>query len=190
MRTLSETEVKKYSEEILEKIRSIFEKDHQLRPVSILMATVDPRTNEKLEEPQTIIILAQSMANEEEKIGYSNFIREISARSESIFVVFATEAWSVVSSTKEPLAEDTLKKYAGRLNEHPSRQEIVMVTLDLALGGSSMWIAEIKRDGANTPTLGPWKNMMSNKESAEGKFANLAAIKTVPSSNRSTSGSN
>lgn len=132
-----------------------FATDGEVRPVSFVMGTKDPRTGRTLPKPTLALVPLTAVAHSKDAM------RALQQRAcdqmDAVAHIYVTEGWVVVAK------EDAtyLDPYEGResLEQHPDRVEVVLIVLEHKDGGA-MWRLPILRDGPK-PTLGPLQEDMA-----------------------------
>ena len=154
------------------------ERDGELHPVVIVVATKDPQTGEKFPSP-TPALMPLLMSDEREKDYMASLIRMLAAKSEATAVLFATEAWVLMADVDGTSLDDHIKEAYrhGSISKHPKRKEVVLVSLehhDLNHNGRT-WMADILRTGSGKDekvSLAEFKEMPKGT-GVQGRFTHL-----------------
>lgn len=105
----------------------------------------------------------------EAKAAFSLGVRQLAAKSDSVGLLLAHEAWLVLSTPKLAALDASIAPSA-----HPNRQEVVLLTLQHH-DGSALWQAPILRNMPDDgrPSLGPFEEIPLRGASGTGQFWNL-----------------
>lgn len=102
------------------------------------------------------------------KSAFSIVIRQLAARSDSVGLLLAYEAWLVTGTPYTPVDTSIAP------SAHPDRQEVVLLTLQHQ-GGSALWQAPILRNipDDGRPSLGAFVELPLQGLTGAGQFWNL-----------------
>ncbi len=127
-------------EESLSIVEQIFDKDHELMGLLVLL-------------PQTKAIIANPFNEEESQGEFKSFLRNYCSEHNIDHFYIASEAWMVEQKKQDPFIKPS---------EHPDRQEILVVTLITKTGDVVAFAPII---GAEAPArfLGNWKKHTDEK---------------------------
>ncbi len=130
-------------------------------PVSALSVHADPDTGRP-------VTGTNPFSSPEAKAAFSVGIRQLAARSDSVGILFAHEAW-LVTATPGGAIDLSVAPSA-----HPQRQEVVLLSLQHH-GGSALWQAPILRNVPDDghPSLGAFTEIPLHGGKGEGQFWNL-----------------
>lgn len=130
-------------------------------PVSACSVQADPDTGRPAIGPDPF-------SSPEAKASLSVGIRQLAARSDSVGILFAHEAW-MVTGTPGGAVDLSVAPSA-----HPQRQEVVLLSLQHQ-SGSAMWQAPILRNMPDDghPSLGSFAEIPLHGGKGEGQFWNL-----------------
>jgi hypothetical protein len=130
-------------------------------PVSALSVQADPDTGRP-------VMGADPFCSSESKAAFSLGIRQLVARSDSVGILFAHEAWMVTATPGESVDTSVAP------SAHPQRQEVVLLSLQHQ-SGSAMWQAPVLRNMPDDghPSLGAFTEIPLHGRKGEGQFWNL-----------------
>lgn len=114
------------------------------------------------------VMSADPFCSPEAKAAFSLGVRQLAAKSDSVGLLLAHEAWLVVTTPSASLDPSIMP------SAHPDRQEVVLLTLQHH-GGSALWQAPILRNMPDDgrPSLGPFEEIPLRGASGTGQFWNL-----------------
>lgn len=156
--------------------REMFEKVGEVRPLALLLCRRDPKTGLSYAKPRVVPMLIVDMSDDEAKSATAAAIRKAAQRGRAIRVGMMTEAWTLGMKKSATEAEfndfidDYKRNWAGRMDEHPDRIEIVNVSWQHRAIGTGMTYAEIIRTPGQRPHLAAWLDMPGGGLGAEGRF--------------------
>lgn len=135
--------------------------------MALFLCRRNPQTGLSFAKPQIIPVLVAEMEDEAGKQAVVASFRKMAAKGRAVGVGFMTEAWTVraqldhAAGTRkvDELIDDYNANWRGRLNEHPERVEIVMVSWQHRAGSGSGAMAEIVRGNSGKAVLQPWVDM-------------------------------
>lgn len=151
--------------EIRAMARVMFEEDGACGVVTFFFASREG-SNGLVEVPQRV-----GMGKDE----YAFMLRMVGADPDVSGSLVLFEGWHA-DLGRNPSAKE-IARWAGRIHEHPNRQESVCTILDHQRAGKASWRAEITRDSEDRATLAPWREEPQVAEE-RGRFVGL-----VPATN-------
>lgn len=164
---------KRFGEAVLAHARELFDRDGRLLPVFFILATRNPQTKERFDEPSILLAFPQSFDGEDDKDATATLVRETARESDALAVMFVAEAWAVMY---DKMSEAEAKARCERLppSDDPNRIEIVQAVLDHSYG-TMHWRAQILREPDKPPTLAEFQ-MLPSEGTIQGRFASLLPI--------------
>jgi hypothetical protein len=140
---------------ILPKVRTRFEEDGFLHPVSFIGAQVNPETGEPFDLGDKIAIivitpdlLGVSMRDSQGVGMYTRGLRYVAKMCKAIMVVNVMEAWRLLLPKGEDSKSFDRKKFPKSLEHAPGREECIQIMMEhhKLSGKVMMWGAAITRD--------------------------------------------
>lgn len=135
------------AEWLMQTMREYFERDGHLDPVAVVLATKDFETGEPLRDPEPVVLPLQ-FADDAAKQEAAELVRDAVRKTEACMVICGFEMW-VVRSDDEKEIERAME--VGPKN-CPNREEVLYCSLEHR-AGELVWIADIKRDASQRPSL-------------------------------------
>jgi hypothetical protein len=160
--------------------RGFFEKFGEVRPLAIMLCRRDPKTGLSYPRPRPVPVLITDMSNETAKENTAATLRKMAGKARAAGIGFMHEAWMLIherAATAPPVEpappgsipgypptadmpddvkefqDDYRANWAGRLEHHPDRAEVVIVTWQHRAAGTGGTYAEIVRGDANSKAL-------------------------------------
>lgn len=162
-----------FAENVMRTAKINLETSGTLMPVSLLITTRG-QDGRDLDKPE-IVAIGGVFDGGDSKDVYSGAVKQMARELGAVGVLFLSESWTIDTSGLTPAqAEREIKKWTGRLDQHPRKKEIVFVTFEhIAFDrGSRLWLAEITRDAEGKPILGEFKPL-PDADGMVGRFTNL-----------------
>lgn len=156
--------IEEVAEKFREQARSNLETHREHRPVAFLFATFNPETRK--DEDCIFPVIPDGAFDERGKAIFAASLRLIAHASKATGVIFITEMWALPKATSEDV-----KKWAGRIHQHPERVEVLYMSIEHTRFGEKSWTAEIKRLQDEKPLLQPWVEQTWTKSA--GRFTHL-----------------
>lgn len=161
----SDATIDEFLQKTLDRCRGLFEKEGFLPPAAIVLSRVDLRTNTPAEV--ALVLTPGSDLSEEVKDLFTDKVARTAKQTSAAGVILALETWQVTADPNEDVSQ-----WAGRVHEHPRREECIYVSLETSRRGTRTWRAIITRSSDDSPTLGPWEGGEFLK-SVTGRFTHL-----------------
>ena len=137
-----------------EKARASFLEHGSHIPMSFLFVTKAP---DGTPQKATAMVPVIGGFDDDAKEAYSQVLRMMAHSMKAVGIIFITEVWMLRT---EGQTEGDARKFAGRISEHPDRQEYLMLTCEHPRFGCQCWFAPILRPNGEkgAPELAPWEN--------------------------------
>lgn len=167
-------EVLEEAKRVRDFLRDRFVKHGEVHAESWLYATRNPETGEI---GKSLIIMPNlGEFGPQKRDVFSAMIHKVGEMVAAQGVIFASEIWALDPSYLRTLDPDKahaeVKKWTGRLEQHPNRVEQVFMNLEHhEIAGTMAWLATITRDAAGKPTLGEWDEQLW--QHGTGRFINM-----------------
>jgi len=165
--SFTEEQFEEFVQKSLLFLRGVFEQFGSIAPVTLLLGTRDPQTDEPYEE-RRVLVVSGAFADEDDKDGYADAVRGLAAHSGAVAAVFAAESWRAELS---PERAEEVRAQGLQIRDIPERNEVVAVLVE-RLGRKHVYgyCAAITRDAAGEPTL---QEFEKDGDAHEGRFVHL-----------------
>lgn len=169
-RLMTPEEIDAWAEEMRQAARENFERDGRHRAVTLVLATVDPRTQTPCEIPMMIPVIADDFDNRT-KGPYAQFVRALCKDSKALAVIFVSEVWMTPLKSE---AEIERVRKLETIEHEPDRTEKLMITYERkGHAYSHVWMAEITRVNEK-PVLAEYVELTADPNyRTKGRFVDM-----------------